>query len=688
MKPTGSETVPARRQILIPSLILVVALALLTAWAGSRPARVASLPPTPPTTEAPTRPPTETPTPVPSLTPVPSPEPTVESALDDTLPTAADEALYATLLETTVPDNDRRALAAALGRIGPGEAGTASPAAAYEVGDHAMFWIDNRDNNTVLNIEAELMAVSDHATFWLDTESVAAGPGGTALTADGWQATGAAFDAAYEAVRAVFGTEDSPGIDGDARLTVLNTDRVGQVGGYFSGADTVPAAVFPYSNQREMFVMSIDGAAGIGSAYYLGTLAHEYFHMIQWNLDPNEDLWLNEGLAKLAQQIAGGRGDDNAADYLLRPDKSLWFFGNERQDYGQAYLVADYLYERFGADFIGAVVADPANGFASLDGLLAGRAGESFDAVYGDYLAALVVNDPALADGRYAFAQARFSQPQAAARLERGLTAVVGTVNPYGLDMIRIPDPGGRTVTFEGEPVVRLVPADAASGSTAWWSNRREMAAPTLTRVVDLTGVDRATLTFQTWYSIEPGWDYAYVLVSTDGGITWTPLETSLSTDDNPHGANQGKGITGFSGGLTGVSQWVEASADLTSYAGQVIELRFLPVTDEGLTLPGLLLDDIAIPEIGFFDDAETPDAGWAAEGFVRSHNRVPQRWLVLAITREGDDAPPEIRRLDVVDGRAVLPGDPAVTDVTLLVSGLTRFTDQAAGYRVEVGAP
>src|SRR4030042_6498352 len=48
-------------------------------------------------------------------------------------------------------------------------------------------------------------------------------------------------------------------------------------------------------------------------------------------------------------------------------------------------------------------------------------------------------------------------------------------------------------------------------------------------------------------YNIELDWDYAYLVYSTDGGVTWTSLQTNLSTTTNPNGQNFGYGITGIS---------------------------------------------------------------------------------------------------------------------------------------------
>jgi immune inhibitor A len=108
--------------------------------------------------------------------------------------------------------------------------------------------------------------------------------------------------------------------------------------------------------------------------------------------------------------------------------------------------------------------------------------------------------------------------------------------------------------------------------------------------------------------AIEYAWDYAYVVVSTDGGATWESVETNLSTTDDPNGQNFGYGITGSSGG-----HWIPLTADLSAYEGEVL-LGFRYWTDSYVVEPGFMVDDIQIT--GYpLDDAES-DAGWAFAGF------------------------------------------------------------------------
>ncbi len=94
------------------------------------------------------------------------------------------------------------------------------------------------------------------------------------------------------------------------------------------------------------------------------------------------------------------------------------------------------------------------------------------------------------------------------------------------------------------------------------------------------------TLRLKTAYTIEPGWDYAYVEVSTDG-VNFTSLPGNITTNDDPNGNNRGNGITGASNG------WIDARFDLSAYVGQKIYIRFSYVTDQAVFYEGFYVDDI-----------------------------------------------------------------------------------------------
>ncbi len=105
-------------------------------------------------------------------------------------------------------------------------------------------------------------------------------------------------------------------------------------------------------------------------------------------------------------------------------------------------------------------------------------------------------------------------------------------------------------------------------------------------------------------YGIEVGYDYATVVVSTDGGTTWTAIPSNLTNSS----VETTGGIDGFSSG------WVPLTADLSAYAGQTLLVGFQYVTDGGVSEKGFLADDVTVGDSPV-DGAET-DTGWTMRGF------------------------------------------------------------------------
>jgi immune inhibitor A len=119
-----------------------------------------------------------------------------------------------------------------------------------------------------------------------------------------------------------------------------------------------------------------------------------------------------------------------------------------------------------------------------------------------------------------------------------------------------------------------------------------------------------ATLAAKVNYAIELDWDYAYAEISTDGGKTFTPLATNLSTDTNPNDQNDGHGITGSSKG-----EWVDLTADLSAYAGTTAQLRFRHFNDAASHEIGFLVDNLAVGD-ALTADFEDDAAGWTLDEF------------------------------------------------------------------------
>ena len=199
----------------------------------------------------------------------------------------------------------------------------------------------------------------------------------------------------------------------------------------------------------------------------------------------------------------------------------------------------------------------------------------------------------------------------------------------------------------------------------------------TLTRSFDFTEQSSPlTLTFQTWYDIEEDYDYAYIEASLDGE-NWEILTTPSGTDKNPSGNSYGWGYTGEPRG----SEWIAESIDLSQFAGQEVHIRFEYITDASLHGEGMLIDDVAIPEIDYFTDFEEDDGGWVADGFVRVQNVLPQTFQLALITI-GDTTTVEHIPLGV-NNLADIPLDLAEEGevAILVVMGTTRFTRELATY-------
>jgi hypothetical protein len=96
------------------------------------------------------------------------------------------------------------------------------------------------------------------------------------------------------------------------------------------------------------------------------------------------------------------------------------------------------------------------------------------------------------------------------------------------------------------------------------------------------------TIAFWTYYQIETDYDYAYVEVSTDNGLTFTPIPGNITTITNPHNLNRGNGITGNQ------SSWRRATFPLNQFVGQMIFIRLSYDTDGGTHNGGFYVDDVS----------------------------------------------------------------------------------------------
>jgi hypothetical protein len=552
-----------------------------------------------------------------------------------------EQASWDQLAAATQPDRDDIALASAY--RGFDEALLATPALVSEplaVGTRQRINVLNHDENTISQIEAVLLAIGQHAYFWFDT-----GPGSFEPDADELEFFVDSFDDIYEANVAIFGSENNPGIDGDSRVHVVNASPLAlcsvslstadecSLAGYFSSSDVLPVGVDPNSNEREMFVMNM---WFFGSTSYLDVLAHEQRHMIEDNYDKGDADWEVEGSAMLAEDLLGYPQDaiERGNLFLENPDQQLnrWTDGYTIPFYGQGYLMNRYIYDRLGHELYQEFAVSPASGLAAVDAIAAAHGLElSGQSIWLDWLVALAIHEEAGAPEQYRFGVEGLDTP-ATVFIQDYPESVRTTVEQFAADYYALAGDGTVSVSFQGSAEVPLLGAPAASGQSFWYAHRSNYSDMRLTRELDLTAAESATLEYMVYYDIEHGYDFAYVSISTDGGESWQGLVgermQSRAAGDDP---SQSAYLEDFYTGREG--RWLPERIDLSQHAGQVIQLRFEYVTDPILTFGGFALDNIAVPEIGFYDDAETALDGWLAEGFSRVTAALPQQWHLQLIT-------------------------------------------------------
>ncbi len=594
-----------------------------------------------------------------------------------------------TLEGALVPENDPADLAVRLGGVDSVPETYPDPNAPYEIGDRKEFWVIDSNSNITSKRLAILRAVTDHVYFWIED--------GVSYRQNDLDTLVFEFEEQiYPTTREFFGSEWNPGIDGDPHIFILYVSGIGvRTAGYFSSADSLHPLAHEYSNAHELFVFNADNSP-LDEPYTYGVLAHEFQHMIHWYWDRNEYSWVNEGFSELSTLLNGY--DPGGFDYYFasNPDIQLtdWpnHSGSTTPHYGASFLFMTYFMDRMGRQVSQQFMAHPENGLASIDLLFEEisakdpRTGTPItaDDLVLDWALTNYILDEDVWDGRYYYP----SYPEAPQVFET--ESFYGcqpgnqprTVSQYGTDYIRLVCSGSHTLRFEGALKTALLPQTAHSGDFSFWSNKGDESDMTLTREFDFTGVSGPlTFSYWTWYDIETDYDYVYLLASTDG-TTWEILQTPSGTDQDPSGNSYGWGYNDVSGGD---GSWIEEQVDLSTYAGQRVWLRFEYITDAAVNGEGLLLDDLSIPEIGYFSDLEEDAGGWEPEGFVRVSNILPQTFRLALVIREKDQTRVEYLSLpddNVLEIPFEIGGD--VREVTLVVLGTTRFTRQLASYQID----
>ncbi len=593
------------------------------------------------------------------------------------------------VLHDVRPPSDPIALAQSVkhvtGPISPVTRGSPFNAA---LNSEATFWVEPGKQ-----ISAKLVYITPHVYDYLE-DGTTVDLGALKSSADRFENSLLVTDHRY------FGQEWTPGVDDDQHITLLNaTDLPGDTSGYYNWMDEYPQAVFPSSNQREMIYLHLgQNFLTPNTDEYDKTLAHELELMIHHHARPGDPTWLREGAALLAQHLNGFDASQTDTAFLAAPGTQLdtWDAkdGNPAY-YGAGFMFLDYFAEHYGGyGVLKQLMGDPAQAPLNFNDVLAENGySDRFDDVFAKWVMANALNDELQGNtSPYAYKTItnEHAQPQ------HTVTALPfhdqGVTPQYSVQYYeaKLPANSDQTlhIAFKGQPTVPLISAPALNqGENLWWSNRGENMASTLTRSVDLTKLagQTVTLNFNLWYDLEAGYDYGYVLVSTDNGSTWNTLSVSGSTSDDPNSLNLGNGLTGTSN-----NAWVQASADLSPYAGKVILLRFMSVTDDSVDRQGMAIAHISIPQLSFSDDGAS-DNGWQAQGWIRNNNVLPEHYSVQVALFGNDDSLAKVVPVPVgADGTGTLDLPHAgaqISRVLVAVAPYAPATTQSASYTLDLTA-
>ena len=402
---------------------------------------------------------------------------------------------------------------------------------------------------------------------------------------------------------------------------------------------------------------------------YEGVFAHEYQHLLEYYENDAEVSWVNEGLSDWAQTLTGyvdpsrpvtAKGFDNHVQCFLGylrqqtlfnpipreasgPENSLTLWEDQGPaeilcDYGAAYTMMEYLAGQFGSNFMTTLHREDAIGLAGLDVVLDqfGSARDSDEIIHN--WAVMVAIDGLLDDGRnlQGGTKSRYRTPTLDATIDWDNPHAFSTPGapPNGSDYIRLRNAAGNPVGVKDIDSIQFNGAathtprahdwsvdpnpPGQTGDPALYSGTGDNRDEAIVRSVAVPTGAGASLTFNARWNLEEDaggpWDFGYVQVSTNGGLTYQSLTcTDTRTDHNP-GAIPSvvANLPGFSGDSAGFRP---QTCSLAAHAGQTVLLSLRTINDPSVqgtdptTPAGFWVDDLAVGGTSISDGSSL--AGW-----------------------------------------------------------------------------
>lgn len=281
-----------------------------------------------------------------------------------------------------------------------------SPVQAAVLGEQVNFYVDSfYDLTHRSQVAAVLRTIGNNIYFYVETDYWnKLDEAKKALFQQSLNDLANEFDnVIYPKERAVFGSEWSPGIDNDKRISVLATQLKSEAGGYINVYDEYLQTESPSSNQREMIYLNTTRIIDPKNKAFL---AHEFQHLITFYqktilFGKEEDVWLNEARSEYAVTLCGYNDiylnsylSTRVDTFLLQPSDSLSEWQNNEGDYGTANLFIHYLVDRYGPQILTRMTLNDKVGIDSIEQALTdlGKT-EKFSDIFADWSIANYLNN-------------------------------------------------------------------------------------------------------------------------------------------------------------------------------------------------------------------------------------------------------------------------------------------------------
>lgn len=217
----------------------------------------------------------------------------------------------------------------------------------------------------------------------------------------------------YPKMKITYGSEWSPGVDNDEKITLLFLRLVPDAGGYFTVLDEVLKKDIPESNQREMLYLN---SRVISSERVKSFIAHEFQHLItyfqKYKLKGlTDDMWIEEARSEYAPTLLGyddvyshSNLEERVEDFVKSPIDPLGEWGNTIYDYSSVTMFIQYLVDHYGSNILNSIIGNRSVGIESVDAALESLGTEdTFSDVFTNWSITNFLNDKNILEGKYSY---------------------------------------------------------------------------------------------------------------------------------------------------------------------------------------------------------------------------------------------------------------------------------------------